>query len=1420
MDKDTRSLLQRATQAARRTLEEEFAAQLEGVFDIRPDGTVAAEAGRHLAEDGEAQRVRVKLVAAVQHHREQGRRPADAVAAVLRECAFTTLNRFVALKMLEAREIVKPCVSQGQLSGGFKEFTGLAPGLATLPDQGYRLYLDSLFDEIGREVKVLFDRRDPASLLWPRKAALDALLGILNDADLAGVWGEDETIGWVYQYFNADDERKQMRAQSQVPRTSRELAVRNQFFTPRYVVEFLTDNTLARMWSEMRRGDTRLATDRRFLVRRSREEFLRPGEDAPLVDESIPVQERPIYVPFRSKKDPRDLRVLDPACGSGHFLLYSFDVLLVIFEEGWSDPDSPRSVATGNRLSDDYASLDALRRAVPGLVLRHNLYGVDIDPRAAQIASLALWMRAQRAWNEFGVTRLGRPLVTRTNVVVAEAMPGEADLLNELCEGLDRGVGDIVRAVFEEMTLAGEAGMLLRIDQTVRQGLDKIANRGTLFSEDDGERWRNVEQQVYAALRRYAEAAGLGYRKRLFAEDAAQGFAFIEACRQQYDVVLMNPPFGDATERLATRLSTCFPTWGGNLASAFVARARLAALPQGFTGAIIDTAIAIRSSYEDFRRQEFFDAGQLEAMASLGWGVLDANVETSAVVRAMTFDSQATFWGGDLRNCLPENRPELLMDCCQLRAGTPVARVATAAAAKLPNAVIDPGWPQFLVELFRSNNNFTDIGIPSFQGHALQAARHYRMYWELPLDTDLSGSGRWVFAFKGGEYSPGYLPESWVALIGQDYQEVPDSTANVLRNRPRHFLGGVGYGKRGQFVDAQPLRPSGIFTHEGMAFVPESESERWMVLAIINSDLFNYGINLYCGQHKTTGYVNLFPVPNNRSDIAANLSQAAMRRLATSRARWWRTIETDYFFDGPLLLWPTSGTISERMARIDDMLLAESEALRGSWREMNDAIFDAYEVSPRDRDIVRRYCESRPPLETRPWRYGIEASNRHKCAAEDAISYLVGCVLGRFDMREETGLRAPSEPPGPFDPITATSRRRDPHGQRGGVVAIDGVLVDDVGSASDLLSRLESAFTVVFRDVGGEGLQALFDLAQPGIFDLRSWIRSRLFDIHIAEYSSGRAAPIYWRIGTPSGSYSVWLYLHRMGPDTLHAVLRDHVEPKLRYEEERWHRLSADAGALPSTSQRKELAAQETFVEELRAFRDEMLRVAPLWKPVLDDGVVINASFLHRLFLHTKSWAKECEGHWEKLKAGEYDWAHLAMRLWPERVVAKCAVDRSLAIAHGVEDVFWVEGEDGKWLSRELDEATFERLVSERTSAAVKAALREMSAAPPPARVARALRPPPVAKAPRERAPAQPAAQLPLDLGGARPRANRSALDALRAALHGFPDGAGKSELLAASGLDEGQWMPAITELVESGEVERTGQKRGTRYTLRAGGRS
>jgi hypothetical protein len=105
----------------------------------------------------------------------------------------------------------------------------------------------------------------------------------------------------------------------------------------------------------------------------------------------------------RAKKDPRDLRAIDPACGSGHFLPYAFDLLLAIYEEAYADPESPKNEVTGRTPREDYPSLDVLRNAIPCLILAYNLHGVDIDPRCAQIAQLALWMRAQKAQRDFGI---------------------------------------------------------------------------------------------------------------------------------------------------------------------------------------------------------------------------------------------------------------------------------------------------------------------------------------------------------------------------------------------------------------------------------------------------------------------------------------------------------------------------------------------------------------------------------------------------------------------------------------------------------------------------------------------------------------------------------------------------------------------------------------------------------------------------------------------------------------------------------------------------------------------------------------------------------------------------------------------------------------------------------------------------------
>ncbi len=281
----------------------------------------------------------------------------------------------------------------------------------------------------------------------------------------------------------------------------------------------------------------------------------------------------------------------------------------------------------------------------------------------------------------------------------------------------------------------------------------------------------------------------------------------------------------------------------------------------------------------------------------------------------------------------------------------------------------------------------------------------------------------------------------------------------------------------------------------------------------------------------------------------------------------------------------------------------------------------------------------------------------------------------------------------------------------------DGILVDDPGFEGgqlhdrDIVLRAREVLEVLWKDKASEIEEEACEILK--VPDLRTYFRKSLFADHIKRYSkSRRKAPIYWQLSTPSASYSIWLYYHRFTKDLFYQVLNDYAEPKLRFEERELTNIRHQYGAGPTAAQRKEIAARESFVAELADFKEEIARVALLWNPNLNDGVIINFAPLWRLVPQNKPWQKECKQTWDKLVEGEYDWAHLAMHLWPERVVPKCAKDRSLAIAHGLDEVFWEEDDKGKAKSKNVSKETLDSLVRERTSPSVKAALDDLLKAP------------------------------------------------------------------------------------------------------------
>src|SRR5271166_1817253 len=324
-DDGTRGRLQRFVTDARSLLIGEFTKQFQHVYGLDPDSGGVADFDSLTLDDRRLETARILREILAHYLASEMGQDADGRKAALnrmvREQAFTTLNRLAALRLMAARGLVMECVAKAYQSKAFQLYQRVAGSALGETGDAYRVFLLSLCDLYRADLSLLFDRYFPNGRLFPREPALLSLLDLINAADIESLWAEDETIGWIYQYFNSKEERKAMRDASQAPRNSRELAVRNQFFTPRYVVEFLVDNTLGRLWFNWTGGQTSLRDRCQYLL-------VKPDES---------VQPRPT-------KDPRDLRILDPACGSGHFLLYSFDLLLAIYEEAWSvEETAPRS---------------------------------------------------------------------------------------------------------------------------------------------------------------------------------------------------------------------------------------------------------------------------------------------------------------------------------------------------------------------------------------------------------------------------------------------------------------------------------------------------------------------------------------------------------------------------------------------------------------------------------------------------------------------------------------------------------------------------------------------------------------------------------------------------------------------------------------------------------------------------------------------------------------------------------------------------------------------------------------------------------------------------------------------------------------------------------------------------------------------
>ena len=1351
-DKDTRNRLSHFVANARTLLKEEVEDQLQAIYGIRLDGTIEStdtltaldEPGLQLAH---TLRERISYLART-HATEKTPEACTqkAIEQLAREQAFTVLNRLAAIRMAEKRNIVQESVAKGYQSRGFKVFESLAGSSLGEIYARYLQYIHCLFDELTLDLGMLFNRSSPQGILFPREPALMPLLELFNSPDLEALWAEDETVGWIYQYYNDPAERKEMRDKSAAPRNSRELAVRNQFFTPRYVVEFLTDNTLGRIWYEMCQGQTNLKDRCRYLVRRPNEIFLKEGEATPEQpkQENLSQEEllkQAVYIPHRQLKDPRTILMLDPACGSMHFGLYAFDLFEEIYHEAWDREEHNKGALLRPKgmkpLQQTYADKTLFLADIPRLIIEHNIHGVDIDPRATQIAALSLWLRAHRTWNDQKTPLAQRPRITKSNIVCAEPMPGDPALLKEFVKAsfpADQQplFQHLLEQIFEKMQLAGEAGSLLKIEGEITSAVEeakvawvksstapkllfgtaelnaakKPGSQAELPGMDTAlialdvttDFWERIEERIYAALRDYAEQAetGEGFQRRLFAEDAAQGFAFIDICRKRYDVALMNPPFGASTDSTKALLAQSYFAGRTDLYACSILRALEISSPQGTIGAITARTGFFLQSFAEWRTG-LLGSTSVGCFADLGGDVLDsAMVETAAYALHKGKLGIAPFFRieGD------DKADGVLGAINGLSTGLSGQTTFLRNPLDFSN-MPDKAWsywlPSDLAAVVGQHKAFD----PHFGDIRLGVQtnddfRFSRLWWEVPPDligdsaSAVKHGKGWVTFLKGGDSTKYFADISMVLNWFGEGNELKKAITIALdgghwsrhiQSLECYFLPGVSWALRTDNFDPH-LVPAGCISSVSRYFAIPRRVSIATLLGVWNCRLFDFLAKLrmekWLQPKFVIGVVKDLPFPS--------LSNASQRDLEEKVLNIW-----------DLKCGVSRSDETSRYAVVPEFGVGQQikvESLNSTIQDDTPVGLIAELEKDAERIVTAEFGYSSSQLGavfSGLATVKTKQSDSQEKQVQGALSFAFGVALGRWDIRYATGEQAAPELPDPFAPLPVCppGQLQNAHGLPARPEDVptsyplknipwDGILVDDPNHPLDIEHRVREVIEIIWNGKeGGPSAEAIEHEACEilGVKSLRDYFRKPacLFADHLKRYSkSRRQAPIYWPLSTKSGSYTLWIYYHRLTDQTLHTCLIDFVIPKLKS-------IGNEIGNLRESKITGErLEALLELQEELSDFKAEFEEIIKLpWKPNLNDGVLINAAPLWKLF-RLPAWQKKLKATWDELKKGDYDWAHLAYTIWPERVKEACKSDRSMAIAHGLEHLCTIEASKAK----------------------------------------------------------------------------------------------------------------------------------------------
>lgn len=856
----------------------------------------------------------------------------EARKEAIKECVFTLFNRLAAVKVMEDRElfpeVIRRRAEHGNLSYSHKMWLEEHPEERSAERMGLKNFLRDKFAELFVDFGIPLFKADHPYAILPTADELDEIITAFNSIELdeqcgEDIWKGDDILGWMYENFNAV-EKVQLKESGEKIEYDK-VFLQSQIYTPQWVVKFLVDNTLGKQYLEM-------YPDSRFMIDEE------TGKTKYLIANAPKQQVR-----HPKENGVLDIKLIDPACGSGNFLIYAFSVFYDMYVDQM----------------ENYGA-DFSRRDIPKLIVEHNLYGVDLDERAVQITQIALFIKAMQLKGRRG------KMPTYCNVVSSHFSLPDYETIEATFEmgdaHWDEKQREVIKDIWNDLCNAHKFGSLLRLKEKIEAMMPK--QERNLFNDYQIHDFFSFKNQAIEMLRKQVQLWGGEGSNAYSLSLVNDAMTFLDILTTSFDVAVANPPYTDSSDfgpelkEFAEANYKKPMKFNINLYACFIKRCCELTDELGKVGMVNPPTFMYIKTFEDARK---YMVEKTHISLFVEWGYLgmfspSARVDSAFFVLDKNKSKEDSLFI-KLNDLYEMKRKKVLFDAyADYCNGQPNDRVYLLPQDKL-KAI--KSWPfiYWISDEFRKkfSHKLLSEELRSAQGIATTNNNRFLRYWwevnPLTISESIEDNKKWKFYSKGGPFSKWYGNLWLLCNWGNNGYELKNEEKAVLRNPTLYFKEGVTYtaiGSKG--VSFRYFPKNSLFDSMGSCVFPDKYKNIDYILAILNTELALYICNCLDPTVKiNNGDIDRIPWVIASESIEQQLSSLAHQNIQLKKKSLESNITEPLYNCSPICTISAPQAELTRYYNYENALLTQillNEAI------INRIVFDVYELSDHDRQMV------------------------------------------------------------------------------------------------------------------------------------------------------------------------------------------------------------------------------------------------------------------------------------------------------------------------------------------------------------------------------------------------------------------------------------------------------------------------------------